>query len=360
MLDRHPAAVVQKTRSIERAEALSEPQLALAAAFGLYAVVVLWITLTKPLGGRPFLAVTDVLGFLPPYVAAALALMASRRSAEHVRTGWLLLGAGCLAWAIGDTVWGYYEVILERNPFPSVADAGYLAMLPLIAIGLIVLTSQRRSWANARPALDGLALVLALVALVWLLVLHPIYGQSSATATEKVVSAAYPVGDLVVIYALVVAMQRHHGQREGAVLSTLLGGMLLLVAADLYFAYLEVNQTYSATSIVNVGWPYGFLTIGYAAALGTSWPLSMEADEDSTATAGEWWLPAALFAVLVGLAVAASGEENPAISVPMFAMVFIAALALAARLAINFGLAREIDEQRERLISWIVEHKRAA
>jgi hypothetical protein len=100
--------------------------------------------------------------------------------------------------------------------------------------------------------------------------------------------------------------------------------------------------------------------IGYAAALGASWPLSMEANEDSTSTVGEWWLPAALFAVLVGLAVAASGEDNPAISAPMFAMVFIAALALAARLAINFGVAKQIDTKRARLITWIVEHKRAA
>ncbi len=44
----------------------------------------------------------------------------------------------------------------------------------------------------------------------------------------------------------------------------------------------------------------------------------------------------------------------------MFAMVCIAALALASRLAINFGVTKEIDQKRERLIAWIVEHKDAA
>ena len=66
MRDRNPAAVVHDTRSIERAGALSEPQLGLGVAFGIYAVVLLWLTLTGPFTGRRFLAVTDVLGFLPP------------------------------------------------------------------------------------------------------------------------------------------------------------------------------------------------------------------------------------------------------------------------------------------------------
>jgi hypothetical protein len=360
LLDRHPAVVVDRTRGLQRDRSLSEPQLGLAAAFGLYAIVLLWITLTKPFGGRPFVVATDVLGFLPPYAAAALALHAARKSGANVRTGWALLAAACLAWAIGDTVWTYYEVVLERNPFPSSADIGYLTMLPLIAAGLIVLTSQRRRWANARPALDGVALVLSVVALVWMLVLHPIYAESRATAAEKLVSAAYPVGDLIVIYALVVVMQTRRGQRESAVLTTLLCGMLLFVAADLYFAYLQVNETYSATSIVNVGWPYGFLVIGYAAALESSWPLGTEEREQSSLPPRDWLVPAALFCLQVALMAGAIREGATAVNTPVYVMIIVGAVAVGSRLAINFGLAREIDKHREKVVTWIIDHKDAA
>ena len=41
-------------------------------------------------------------------------------------------------------------------------------------------------------------------------------------------------------------------------------------------------------------------------------------------------------------------------------LLAIAALAIVARLAINLGLARDIEAQRERLINWILDHKRAA
>jgi hypothetical protein len=358
MRSREPASVVNTTRFLHRVDLNSEPHLALGALFGAYAVVVLWITLTQPFGGRAFLAVTDVLGILPPLAAGCLALVAGQRSAQRVQIGWRLLGLGCLCWGAGDTVWAAYEVILQQNPFPSLADVGYLSMLPLVAAGLICLTSERRRLAQARPTLDGLALVLSATALVWLFVLHPTYTDSSASALEKVMSAAYPVGDMVVVYALVAAVQRRTGLRDGAVLSTLLGGMLLLVAADLYFAYLTLNDKYSATSIVNVGWPYGFLLIGYAAALGSSWPLT-HADESAVAPR-EWKLPAALFVLLVGLVVAAARQDSPAVSAPLYGMVAIAALAIIARLAINLGLARDIAAQRERLISWILDHKQAA
>jgi len=359
MRSREPASVVNTTRFLQRVDLNSEPHLALGVLFGAYAVAVLWITLMHPLGGRTFVAVTDVLGILPPLAAGCVALVAGQRSARQVQTGWRLLGLGCLCWGAGDTVWAVYEVILQQNPFPSLADVGYLSMLPLVAAGLICLTSEQRRLAQARPTLDGLALVLSATALVWLFVLHPTYTDSGASGLEKVMSAAYPVGDMVVVYALVVALQRRTGLRDGAVLSTLLGGMLLLVAADLYFAYLTLNDTYSAISIVNVGWPYGFLFIGYAAALGARWSLTYDADE-STVAPREWRLPLALFVLVVGLAVAAARQDSPAVSAPLYAMVAIAALAIIARLAINLGLAREVEAQRERLISWIVEHKRAA
>jgi len=359
MRRREPAAVVRSTRFLQVAGLDAEPHLALAAIFGFYAVILLWITLLPPLSGRADLAVSDSLGLLPPFIAGALAIASGQNSAHHTRAGWRLLGLGCLAWGAGDTTWAVYEVILQQNPFPSLADVGYLAMLPLVATGLVFITAERRRLARARPTLDGLALVLSVTALIWLFVLHPTYTNSGASALEKSISSAYPVGDMVVVYALMAAVQRRWGRRDGAVLSTLLCGMLLLVAADLYFAYLTLNDTYSATSIVNVGWPYGFLLIGYAGALGATWPLGYEAEE-SEAEPREWRLPGALVVLLIALVVVAARERSAAISAPLYGMVAIAALSIMARLAINLGVAREVEERREQLITWFAEHKRAA
>ena len=185
--------------------------------------------------------------------------------------------------------------------------------------------------------------------------------RTAARHSRRSSSAArIPVGDLVVTYALVVAVQRRRDRGDGAVLGTLLGGMLLLIAADVYFAYLEVNGSYSGSSIVNVGWPFGFLLIAYAAALATSSPLSSDPVEENEVRPVEWLLPGGLFALLISLAVAAARADSVALGAPMFAVVLVAALALVARLAINFGLAREIEGRRERLVAWMLERTRAA
>src|SRR3972149_3171758 len=54
------------------------------------------------------------------------------------RRSWLLLGAAILSWGLGQAVWSYYELFLtQETPFPSFADIGYLAMIPLAFAGLI-------------------------------------------------------------------------------------------------------------------------------------------------------------------------------------------------------------------------------
>ena len=356
MRSRAPVTVVHATRQEHRRQLEIEPQLGVAIAFALYALAFLVMLRWHPFSERTFVAITDVQGVFPPLVAAGLAFLAGADAGRHVRQGWWCIGAACLLWGLGDVTWTVYEVVLQQDPFPSIADAGYLAMLPLMATGLVLLTSERRRLVHARPTLDGVAFAMAGTALVWLTVLHPAYSQSGASMFEKLVSAAYPVGDLVLVYALAVGVQSRWGRREGMVLSALLGGMLLLIMSDVGFAYLTLHDRYGATSLVNLGWPSGFLAIAYAGALGSSWRLTYDADID-TPVDREWRMPAALAVVVVALLVAALREDSAAVSIPLYVMVGVSALAVAARLAINFGLVREVEEQRERVITWLLEQR---
>jgi hypothetical protein len=360
MREKAPLYVVEDTRLEHRRQREIEPQVGLAIAFALYALVFLLVLRWQPFGGRTFLAVTDIQGFLPPLVAAGLAFIAGSAAEQNVRHGWWCIAAGCLLWALGDITWTVYEVVLQRDPFPSLADVGYLAMPPLVALGLVLLTSESRRLAHARPTLDGICFVLSGLALVWVAVLQPTYAQSGATFAQKAISGAYPVGDLVVAYALAVAAQARWGRRDGMVLSALLGGMMLLIVADVGFAYLTLNERYSSTSLVNLGWPCGFLLLGYAAALGATWPLSYEAEDGTTVRPREWRLPVALSIVMAALVALALHEDSWAASGPVYAMVAVSAVCVLVRLAINFGLGREVEAQRERVVAWLIEHKQAA
>lgn len=64
--------------------------------------------------------------------------------------------------------------------------------------------------------------------------------------------------------------------------------------------------------------------------------------------------------MLVALGAVAASEQSWAVSVPVYAMVAVSAVCVAARVAINFGLGREVEAKRERVIAWIIAHKNAA
>ena len=57
---------------------------------------------------------------------AALAVRATR---GRQRAAWLSLTVGLIGWTVGEVLWSYFELGVGRSPFPSAADAAYLATL---------------------------------------------------------------------------------------------------------------------------------------------------------------------------------------------------------------------------------------
>ena len=80
-------------------------------------------------------------------------------SSRRERAAWLLIGAGVLAWTLGEI---YYTAVLwddSSPPIPRPADAGYLLFPPLALAGMLRPAAPARA---ARPALlvDGIAAAL--------------------------------------------------------------------------------------------------------------------------------------------------------------------------------------------------------
>lgn len=354
MAQRNPTGVLELVRPEGPARLDNPVPRLLCLALALYGASYAALILAHPFGGRAFIAVSDVMGVPPPLVAGLLALRATRGARGNVLSGWWFVGMACLAWAAGEALWSLYEAGLEQAPFPSPADGGYLAMLPLMAIGLIYLTSEGRGLANARLTLEGIALVLATIAFVWVFVLEPTYADSTASVVGKVIGAAYPIGDLVLCYAVALAIQRQWGERDALVLTTLLAGLLLLVAADVGFAYQNLEGTFTETSLVNLGWPFGFLLIGLTAILSSSWTLTYSAAADSEIS--QTWrhlLPVGMLLPLIVVTASAFQDESLSAAVPVAVLGGLSGLALVLRTAINVGLVRNVDGANARLLSWI-------
>ena len=187
-------------------------------------------------------------------VATLAALAVSNRPGvdDSIGRAWrrLALAFGC--WWLGDVMWFFTEAILHQHPFPSLADAAYVAFYPCAAWALLSFPSasrRRRDWTTL--GLDAITVLLCAAMGIWYLVVGPTVHDHPAHGLALVLNVAYPVGDLVVLFGVLVNLFRRTGSMDRA-FRLLMAGVVSLVIADIAFARLSLTGTYDG------GWPDAF------------------------------------------------------------------------------------------------------
>lgn len=211
--------------------------------------------------------VSDVGTVLAGLAATALCLRAGGRQARpRLRLFWSLLAGACGAWTLGEMSWTWYDFTGSgEQPIPSLADVGYLAFMPLAAAALLVHPGMRDTRTRkARALLDGLAIAAALLFLSWVFVLGPLWRSTDLTAFGGLVMLAYPFGDVVLAFFVVLAVRRieTQGRRE---LWCLLGGLVAMALADSVYAYVAQVNAYATGTLLDAGWFAGLLGIALGA-----------------------------------------------------------------------------------------------
>jgi hypothetical protein len=233
-----------------------------ALATGAFAAWVGW-----GIGGETSVSyVDDVATVLAALTATLLCVRAGNRNTRELRPFWWLLAGACGAWALAETIWGVYELVLrEEVPVPSWADLGYLGAIPL-AVGALVCHPAMRGGGTqkARSVLDGLVVATALLFLSWTVVLGPLWRSTDLSTLGGVVALAYPFGDVVIIFFIVLAIRGMTGADRLAVWC-LLAGLLALAFSDGTYSYLTGVKGYESGNLIDTGWFAGYLGIALGA-----------------------------------------------------------------------------------------------
>ena len=286
-------------------------RLAVMVSAAVAVVFVLWMQLGI---GGPWvtLAVSDVLQALVPLAAAGACFHAAHRDpygfgrawTASLRRAWRLLGWACLSWGLGQVVWSYFELVAGTDPFPSLADVGFLCTVPLLIAGVLALpTAPPRATARLRTLLDGLLIAASLLFLSWATVLGDAYRGAGSSGVERVVALAYPLGDICTATIAMVLLIRSRG-RGVTHLRLIALAVLALATSDSAFAYLTQTGSYESGTLVDAGWIVGWLIFLAAALRPTVAELrrSDEAEEPSLARLALPYLPL-LLAAITGVAV---------------------------------------------------------
>jgi hypothetical protein len=189
----------------------------------------------------------------------------------HARIGqrWvpLLLGLGILSYVIGQVIWTYNENIVHLTVlFPSWADAGYLGSYPFILLALLLLpTHPLPANTRTRIALGSLAIMVVVTTFSWYIILGPTILQGADTVLGQVIGTAYPLATLVLIFCLLLLVIHSHDSAIRLVALILGLAFIIIVLTDSIYDYQELHNMYATGTLLDVGWPLGYMLVGLGA-----------------------------------------------------------------------------------------------
>ncbi len=204
--------------------------------------------LPTPLKGNP--AFFNCLG-LTSWIAVVVGI--SRNKPRYALPWWLFAFGFLLYWMGDFYTYSYPKYILHGEvPFPSIGDAIYLTVYPAQMLGLLLLVRRRNPQRNRNTLIDAAILTLGLSVLSWILQIAPYIHESSMGILPKLVSVAYPLGDIILL-AAAIRLVLDGGRRQPAFY--LMGASIVsLLATDFIYGVMTLNGTFHHQLLLDLGW----------------------------------------------------------------------------------------------------------
>jgi diguanylate cyclase (GGDEF)-like protein len=301
-------------------------------------------------------AVEDLADLAAAGVAAVACGLAARRHLGRARRAWTLMGLSAAVWGAGQAVWSWDELVRHHQmPFPSPADAGFLAALPLCVLAALSFPVGRRQEAGAdsrlRGVLDGLIIATGLLAISWATVLRTVAGAHPGGSAVQALALAYPVSD-VIVGTLLLGLAARTTRATRLPLLLLAGGLGATTLADSGFAELMATRTHGLPAdVVAVGRLAGYLLVALAALRATQRPLPRPERrmQPSRLSLALPYLPMAV-ATLLELATELSSRRlGPLLLASLLLLILLVGVRQYLALADNLRLMNDLREREQAL-----------
>ncbi|MDR7276589.1 putative bifunctional diguanylate cyclase/phosphodiesterase [Catenuloplanes atrovinosus] len=256
--------------------------------------------------------VTDVV-YVPlalAFTALAVRAAAHRRLDRAARRAWWVISAAFGCQLVAHTLWMLDEVVLRRTTFPSWADFWFLAFVPVMFAGLLLLPgANRRHRDHVRLAVDVLTVGASAFMVFWYLVLGPIFAERRTDLITKLLTVALPVGDLVLVLAVSTVVLRRSTRAVQGPASVLAAAIVAFVIADVSYVYIQLHGGFTGGDWPDMFWLTGCLLLVLAADRQYRWAEHREIRVERR-VAGATWLPYGAIVIAYGLLGVVAGVQG--------------------------------------------------
>ena len=225
---------------------------------GITGVLALAYLFAPPLAGNGPLF--NVLG-LSSSIAIAIGIRIHRPQAAGA---WWMFVIGQFLFFSGDLYTYSYPKLLGADvPFPSLGDAIYLTVYPALMVGLVILVRRRNPRRDRSALIDSMILTIGIGLLSWVFIVAPNVHLSGLSVLAKAVSAAYPLGDILLL-AAAIRLAVDAGRRVPA-FYLLAASIVCLLATDSAYNYALLKNTFNHQLSYDAGWIAYYILWGAAA-----------------------------------------------------------------------------------------------
>jgi diguanylate cyclase (GGDEF)-like protein/PAS domain S-box-containing protein len=297
--------------------------------------------LAGPLNAGP---VFNVIG-----LSAVVAIVVGVRTHKPAASlPWYLIALGQAFFVAGDVLAYNYKALFGTTlPFPSVADPLYLAVYPITVAGLLLLIRHRNPGRNWASLVDALIVTVGLALLSWVFLISPYAHDASLHLGSKLVSMAYPLGDILML-GVAVRMAVGGGRRSPAYFM-MVGAIASVLVTDSIYGWITLHGAYTPGDPLDGGWILYYVLLGAAALHPSMTTVSDAAATKVRVTRGRiiGISVAALIAPVVEMLESSARHDFDAIVIGAAAIVMFGLVVVRM-----IGLARtqEATAERERLL----------
>ena len=228
------------------------------------------------------------------------------------RVAWACVAAGLTSYGVGTLLYYTILVRLPEVPYPSPADALWLALYPLKIVGVALLVRARMAGSVLSTWLDGIVSGLGLTSVSATFVFPRLTEGAAGPPAAIVTNFAYPLLDLALLATVIGAMAALGDWRNRS--WTLLGvGFLTFAAADSWYLLQIAAGTYQFGSPVDAVYLVAVTLVALSASITTGSGVAARSETRSFLVPGF----AALLAVAVLVVEALRASATVALGVAL-------------------------------------------
>jgi hypothetical protein len=204
---------------------------------------------------------TSLIQMVAPLIASIFAYFVAQRywRSEVFGKAYLALGIAYSMWFIGELVWSYYTIVLQEDPYPSIADIFFFAIYPFLIYHL-----ARNSMYFKRRLEIPTIIWLAVIPIVIVSIYSYLAIQSSGFTFDFYYGFVFVAAESVTFSFAILGALVFRKSILGTVWLLLVAGIAIGIVADVWYYYLEIFGQYDETHVVNSLWIVSFMVVAYA------------------------------------------------------------------------------------------------